>query len=107
VILLVVAIWIVASLAVATAVLVLGQLRVERYSGSHVVAHLTIAGRGVYLARTADGSWLRLVVRERRRRCGWLGDAGEPPPDIGVREPRRPPGHGPKAGTAEAAPPDA
>ena len=93
-------------MAVATAVLVLSQLRVERYSGSHLVAHLTVFGRGVYFSRTADGSWLRLVAGERRR-CGWPGEAGDPPPDIGVREPRRPPGHDPKSGAAELAPPDA
>ena len=98
--------WLVGLLSFGTVALVLGQLRVRRYSGSHLVAHLTVLGRGLYFTRTADGSWLRLMVRERRA-CGWPEEAGEPPPDIGVREPRRPPGHGPKSGRAEVAPPDA
>ena len=65
--------------------LLLGQLHVGRYSGGQLVAHLTLFGRGIYFSRAADGSWLRLVVRE----------------------PRRPPGHDPKSGTAELAPPEA
>jgi hypothetical protein len=101
-----VAAWIVVSLGLATAAVVLSQLRVKRYSGSQLVAHLTFFGRGVYFSRTPDGSWLRLVLRERGR-CGWPGEAGDPPPDIGVREPRRPLGRGPKSGGAELAPPDA
>jgi hypothetical protein len=101
-----VAVWIVVTLGLVTAALVLSQLRVERYSGSQLVARLTVFGRGVYFSRTPDGRWLRLTLRERRG-CGWVGEAGDPPPDIGVREPRRPPGHDPKSGAAELAPPDA
>lgn len=100
------AVWIAVSLGLATAALALSQLRLKRYSGSQLVAHLTVFGRGVDFSHTPDGSWLRLVLRERGR-CGWPGEAGDAPPDIGVREPRRPPGRGPKSGTAELAPPEA
>jgi hypothetical protein len=93
-------------LSFATVALVVGQLRVRRYSGSHLVVQLTVLGRGLYVSRTADGTWLRLLVGGRRA-CGWPGAASDPPPDIGVREPRRPPGHDPRSGTAEVAPPEA
>lgn len=100
------AVWIVLALALATPLLVSGRLRVDRYSGRYLGAHLSLFRRGVYFSRTADGSSLKLMLRERRA-CGWLGDASDPPPDFGVREPRRPPNRGPHAGTAEVAPPDA
>jgi hypothetical protein len=78
-----------------------GGLSVRRYSRSHVVAQLAIAGRGLYFSRTADGAWWQLRMRPCRRVCedrrGW----GEPPPDSGVREPRRPVGPGPIAGAVE------
>jgi hypothetical protein len=101
-----VAAWIAVSVGLGTAALVLSQVRVKRYSGSQLVAELTLFGRGVYFSRTPEGSGLRLVLRERGR-CGWPRAAGDPPPDIGVREPRRPLGRGPKSGAAELAPPDA
>ena len=78
-----------------------GGLSVRRYSATHAAAQLAIAGRGLYFSRTPDGTWWRLRLRPCRRvyedRSGW----GEPPPDAGVREPRRPLGPGPVAGTVE------
>jgi hypothetical protein len=72
-----------------------GGLTVKRYSGAHLVAQLAGRGRGLYFSRTPDGVWWRLRLRPCRRVCedrwGW----GEPPPDSGVREPRRPLGPGP------------
>ena len=69
-------------------------LRVKRYSRSHVVARLTIARRGLYVSRTPDGTWWKL--RLRRRVVGCCGpERGDEPPDIGMREPRRPRGPGP------------
>lgn len=82
---------------IALAALLFAQgLRVRRYSGTHVVVTLTVAGRGLFYTRVPDGPWWR--VRLRRRRCG--GPCGWPededgPPDIGVREPRGPTGPGP------------
>jgi hypothetical protein len=64
-------------------------LSVQRHSPHHVTAQLTVAGRGLYFSRTPDGNWWALRLRRHRVRCSWP-DAGEPPPDIGVREPRRP-----------------
>jgi hypothetical protein len=73
----------------------------HRYSKSHVTVELTVAGRGLDLSRTPDGTWWR--VRLRARRCsntvGW--EAPEPPPGIGVREPRRPFGPEPLSAAGE------
>ena len=82
-----------------------GGLSVRRYSGSHVVAQLAVGGRGLYFSRTPDGVWWRLRLRPCRRVCEDRGGWGEPPPDSGVREPRRPPGPGPLAGLVELDPP--
>ena len=82
-----------------------GALMVRRYSASHVVAQLAIAGRGLYFSRTPDGAWWRLRLRPCRRvyedRSGW----GDPPPASGVREPRRPLAPGPSAAAIELDPP--
>lgn len=79
-------------------------LEVRRYSGSHLVGHLAIGGRGLYFSRTPDGTWWKL--RMRLRGCtSWIADTGDPPPDVGVREPRRPVGPGPSAGAVELDPP--
>ena len=82
-----------------------GGLTVRRYSASHVVAQLAIAGRGLYFSRTPDGTWWRLRLRPCRRvyedRSGW----GEPPAVCGVREPRRPLAPGPNAAAIELDPP--
>ena len=84
-----------------------GGLSVRRYSGSHVVAELAVGGRGLFFSRTPDGVWWRLRPRPCRRVCEDRGGWGEPPPDSGVREPRRPPGPGPLAGLVELDPPRA
>jgi len=97
--------WLPAS-ALAFAVLTAtGGLSVRRYSGSHVVAQLAIGGRGLYFSRTADGAWWRLRLRPCRRVCEDRSGWGEPPPDSGVREPRRPQGPRPLAGLVELDPP--
>jgi len=73
-----------------------GGLRFKRYSRRHIAARLTVAGRGIYYSRTPDGSWWKLRLRGHAPRCP-RPSAGEDPPDIGVREPRRPFGPGPAA----------
>lgn len=73
-----------------------GGLRVRRHSPSHITARLTLGGRGIYFSRTPDGNWWQLRLGRRAPGCRWPG-AGEQPPDIGVREPRRPLGSGPAA----------
>src|ERR1700722_6256531 len=81
----------------ARIVLVTG-LRVRRYSPSHVVAQLTVAGRGLYLSRTSDGTWWRLQLRRGCPARQW--PEPEDPPDIGTREPRRPRGPQPTSSSA-------
>jgi hypothetical protein len=99
--------WVALAAGLAVAVLAAsGGLRVRRYSGAHVVAHLAVAGRGLYVSRTPDGTWWRLRVRSCRRRCEDRLSWGDPPPDIAVREPRRPLGPGPVAGTVKLDQPD-
>ena len=85
-------------IVLASAIAVLAaSLRVHRYSRGHVTVRATLAGRGLYISRTPDGTWW--AVRLRRRRCAplsWLSeDAG--PEGSGVREPRPPRGPGPLA----------
>ena len=81
--------------------LVAAGTRVRRYSATHVAVRVTVAGRGLYFSRTPDGTWSRL--RLRRRRCPptsfWAPP--EPPPQSGVREPRRPFGPGPSGAAVE------
>jgi hypothetical protein len=91
-----------AGLVVLTAT---GVLEVRRFSRTHLTAKLAIRRYGVFVSRTPDGTWWR--VRLRPARCGWTlpMDWGEPPPDSGVREPRRPLGPGPAAGTVSVDPP--
>jgi hypothetical protein len=80
-------------------------LRIRRYSPTHVAAQVTIAGRGLYVTRTADGLWWR--VRLRRAcppvRCGDLPD--EPFAGAGSREPRRPNGPAPFSAAVRLDPP--
>lgn len=92
----------VASLVLVTAT---GGLRIRRYSGTHWVGHFAIAGRGLYVSRTPDGAWWRLRLRPCRRRCEDRSGWGEPPPDTGVREPRRPLAPAPIRGAAGLQPP--
>ena len=99
--------WLLLALLLAFVVLAAtGGLSVRR-NGSHVVAQLAVGGLGVYFSRTLDGVWWRLRLRPCRRVCEDRGGWGEPPPDSGVREPRRPPGPGPLAGLVELDPPRA
>jgi hypothetical protein len=92
-----VALVIVGPLAAAAVLAGSGVLRVHRYSAVHVDGRLAVAGRGLFFSRTPDGVWWRLRLRPCRRvpeeRDGW----GEPPPQGGVREPRRPLGPAPRA----------
>jgi hypothetical protein len=85
------------------AILLGSGLRIRRYSPVHVVAQLTLAGRGLFFSRTPDGDWWKLRLR---RRCpgpsAWSGP--EDPPAAGVREPRRPPGPRPHSAAARAEP---
>jgi hypothetical protein len=98
--------WLVPATLLAFAVLTAatGGLSVRRYSSSHVVVRFTVRGRGLYYSRTADGAWWRLRLRPCRQVCEDRGGWGEPP-DVGVREPRRPQGPGPRAGRVELDPP--
>ena len=83
-----------------------GALRVRRYSAAHVDGRLAVAGRGLFFSRTPDGVWWRVRLRPCRRvpddRDGW----GDPPPGVGVREPRRPLGPPPSAGQVGLDEPD-
>ena len=98
--------WLLMALLLAFAVLAAtGGLRVRRYSSSHVVARLAVRGRGLYFSRTADGACWRLRLRPCRRVCEDRSEWGDPPPDSGVREPRRPPGPRPIGGAVELDPP--
>jgi hypothetical protein len=95
-------VWVAVAACVALAVLsATGGLSVRRYSGAHVVARLAVAGRGLYFSRTPDGVWWRVRLRPCRRRCDDRSGWSEPPPDVGVREPRQPLGSGPLAGAVE------
>src|SRR5215207_351618 len=103
-----VVVWLVGFLALGGTVAGLaatGVLSVRRYSRHHVTAHVAIAQRGLFFSRTPDGRWWRV----RLRRCdGCYEDRsswGDPPPDVGVREPRRPLGPGPAATAVRLDPP--
>lgn len=92
--------WVFGCLAGTAIVAVLaagGSLSVRRHSRHHVTAHVAIGQRGLFFNRTPDGAWWRLRLRPCDRRCEDRTDWGEPPPDAGVREPRRPFGPGPTA----------
>ena len=94
--------WVAVAACVSLAVLAAtGGLSVRRYSGAHVVAHLAVASRGLYFSRTPDGIWWRLRLRPCRRRCEDRSGWGDPPPDVAVREPRRPLGPGPWAAAVD------
>ena len=95
--------WLLLASSLAVVVLTASRGLSVRRNGSHVVAQLVVGGRGLYFNRTPDGVWWRL--RLRRRACEHRGGWSEPPPDSGVREPRRPPGPGPLTGLVELDPP--
>jgi hypothetical protein len=90
------------GLVAVVALLATGALSIHRYSRGHIVGQLAIAGRGLFVSHTPDGSWWRLRLRSRR--CGFFalpGDPGDEPPATGVREPRRPLPPGPRASSIE------
>ena len=87
-----------ATMAVALST---GGIRLRRYSAAHIHAQLTIAGRGLFFSHTPDGTWWRFRLRPRRCAIEGRSTWGDSPPDIGVREPRRPLGPGPLTAAAE------
>ena len=91
-------IWAVVGMSLLVAPLT--GLRVRRYSPTHITVQLTVAGRGLYVSRTADGIWWKVRLRGacRSARCGDLPD--EPLGGAGSREPRRPRGPAPFAAAA-------
>ena len=82
-----------------------GGIRLRRYSAAHIDAQLTIAGRGLYFSHTPDGTWWRFRLRPRRCTIEDRSTWGDPPPDNGVREPRRPLGPDPLNAAVELDPP--
>ncbi len=92
--------WLAAIVPIVLAAGLAGGLRVHRFSPGHVTARLTVAGRGLYFSRTPDGDWWALRLRRRCRAASPPPGPADAPPDIGVREPRRPPGSGPVAAGA-------
>ena len=99
--------WLMLATGFVVGVLATHAVTVRRYAPSHVVAEISLAGRGVFFSRTPDGIWWRVRLRARRCTTTCPADWGDPPPDAGVREPRRPPGHGPLNAAAALEPPDA
>jgi len=81
------------------------EVRIRRYMPGHLVAHFTVAGRGLYFSRTPDGVWCRWRLLSPRCRTTLPCDWGDPPGSAGVREPRHPLGPGPAAGAVELDPP--
>jgi hypothetical protein len=79
---------------------------VRRYSPSHVVGEVSLAGRGLSVSRTPDGIWWRVRLGGRRCTTTYPADWGDAPPDAGVREPCDPPGRGPLNAAAALEPPD-
>lgn len=94
--------WLVA-LALVLA-LIAASLRVRRYSPTHIVAEVAIAGRGLYVSRTADGVWWRVRLH-RACSAGYSDDLPEDPSGAGSREPRRPHGPGPLSAATRLEPP--
>jgi hypothetical protein len=94
--------WLIVALFAGLIVLTASRgLEVRRYSRGHITAQLTLRGHGLYVSRTPDGTWWKVRLRACPPPCAQPGDWGEPPPDIGVREPRRPLGPGPSADSIE------
>jgi hypothetical protein len=87
--------WLVAL--AASTVLVAMSVRVRRHSPGHVTLQATLAGRGLYVSRTPDGTWWAIRLRNRRCAPACWGPDDSGPEGIGVREPRRPLGPGPLA----------
>jgi hypothetical protein len=101
-----VTLWLVIAAGFVVVVLAAHAVTVRRFSHSHVVGELTVAGRGLFFSRTPDGLWWRLRLGGRRCTTTYPADWGDAPPDAGVREPRRPPGRGPLNAAAAVRQPD-
>jgi hypothetical protein len=92
------AIWLILALAVALALLVTARaVEWHRFSKGHFTVQFAIRDRGLYFSRTPDGTWWKIRLRTRDCECVYPSDWGDPPPDIGVREPRAPLPSGPGA----------
>ena len=98
--------WLMVALGFVVGVVAAQAVTVRRYSPSHLVGELSLAGHGVFFSRTPDGIWWRVRLRGRRCSTTYPADWGDAPPDAGVREPRRPPGGGPLKAAAALEPPD-
>ena len=87
--------WLAVAGAFVAGLVLANAVSVRRFSRRHIAGEIALRGRGLFFSRTPDGTWWS--VRLRRRRCGTTAPAdwGEPPPEGGVREPRRPLGPGP------------
>jgi hypothetical protein len=97
--------WLAVVGAFGAGLILADAVSVRRYSRGHIAGEIALGGRGLFFSRTPDGTWWS--VRLRRRRCGMthLADSGDAPPDGGVREPRPPPGSGPRSSAATLKPP--
>jgi hypothetical protein len=93
--------WLTVSTAFLGGVGAANFVTVHRYSRSHVVGEVAVRGRGLFFSRTPDGTWWKLRLRARRCNTSGPADWGDAPPDGSVREPRRPPGLGPLAASAQ------
>jgi hypothetical protein len=98
--------WLMIAAGFVVGVVAAHAVTFRRYSPSHVVMEVSVAGRGLFFSRTPDGIWWRLRLRARRCTTTYPADWGDAPPDAGVREPRRPPGRGPLNAAAAVKPPD-
>jgi hypothetical protein len=98
--------WLLVAAGFVAGVVAAHAVTVCRYSPSHVVGEVSVAGRGLFFSRTPDGIWWRVRLRGRRCTTTYPADWGDAPPDAGVREPRRPPGRGPLNAAAALEPPD-
>ena len=98
--------WLMLVTGFAVGVVAAQAVTVRRYSPSHVVGKISLAGRGLFFSRTPDGNWWRVRLRGRRCTTTYPANWGDAPPDAGVREPRRPPGRGPLNAAAALEEPD-
>jgi len=101
-------VWVVGFLTgavVVASLMATGSLSVRRHSRHHVTAQIAVGQRGLFFSTTPDGVWWRLRLRPCVRRCEDRSGWGDPPPEIGVREPRRPLGPGPRESAVRLEPP--
>ena len=97
--------WLAVAGAFVAGLVLANAVSVRRYSRRHIAGEIALGGRGLFFSRTPDGTWWS--VRLRRRRCSTTSPAdwGDPPPDGGVREPRRPLAPGPRGTAVTVRPP--